>query len=448
MALYGERLMKVEPFGIEPVSLEERHGRAFDQFTLWLGSNLTIADFALGFLPISLGLPWPWVIASILLGNVVGSLLVGAFAAMGPSYGVPQLIIGRYGFGRLGGLLPALLNYVSTIGWFTVNNILGSFGLLVLFPHLQFWQAAIILVVVQGLLAIYGHNLIHAYERVMSIVLAVVFLIATVICLKSGVTLTAYHPTGAPLWPMFAIMVAAAFSYVGSWAPYASDYSRYLQPNEAKGKVAFWAFLGSFIASVWLELVGAAVAVLAGSTHGDAISSLHYVMGGFGTIAVIAIILGGTAADALNLYSNALSAGALQIRLPRAFMAVFASVIGLIFSLLGSGNFESNFENFLLMLGYWMTPWAGILIVDFYIFKNYKHRASDQRDRQAVNASGLISFLVGVLLSTPFMNGPFYEGSVAKALGGADLSFYVGFIVAGLMYYGLSRDKGLQPARA
>lgn len=431
---YGKRIWQVEPFGVEAVASEERHGGISSQFTLWLGSNLTIADFALGFLPISLGLPWSWTIASILLGNVLGALLLGACAAMGPSYGTPQLIISRFMFGRIGNYLPALLNYVSTIGWFTVNNILGSFGLRVLFPGLSFWQAAILLVFVQSLLAIYGHNLIHTYERVMSVILGIVFAVATVISLTHGTVLAAYHPTHTALWPMFAIMVAAAFSYIGSWGPYASDYSRYLKVETSRSKIIGAAFWGSFLSSVWLELVGAAVAVLAGSASADPIASLHTVMGGFGAVAVVAIILGGTAADALNLYSNALTAGALGLRIPRVWLTTVAGILGLALSLLGEGRFESNYSNFLLMLGYWMTPWAGVLLVDFYIWRRHQSRQRDERAKASVFWPGLISFLVGIVVSVPFMDGPFYEGPISKALGGADLTFYVGFLVAGIVY--------------
>lgn len=435
---YGERVMTVEPYSIEPVAAPERHGAAWQQFTLWLGSNLTIADFALGFLPVSLGLPWVWSIVAILVGNLLGGLTLGLCAAMGPTYGVPQLVIGRYTFGRAGGYLPAALNYVSTIGWFTVNNILGTFGLRVLFPGLAFWQGAVLLVLIQGLLAIYGHNLIHLYERVMSVVLGVLFVIVTIICLRHPAALAVYHPHSSALWPMFAIMVASAFSYIGSWGSYASDYSRYLRADVSKARVIRNVFFGSFIATVWLELVGLFVAILAGSRAADPISALHLVTGGFGTVAVVAIILGGTAADALNLYSNALSAGAFDIKIPRWTLAVAASVIGLVLSLLGSGQFEHHYEDFLLLLGYWITPWLGVLFTDFYFLRRSELASQDTRNQRPVVWAGLISFLIGIAVSIPFMNAPFHEGFIAKALGGADLTFYVGFVVAVIVYAAVS----------
>ncbi|NMP24783.1 cytosine permease [Sulfobacillus harzensis] len=429
--LYGDRTLAVEPYGVQSVPDQERHGSPRSQFFLWLGSNLTIADFALGFFPISLGMSWPWTIAALVVGNVLGAAAVSLAAAMGPQAGRPQLMISRILFGRWGGQLPALLNYISTIGWFSVNNILGSFGLQVLFPHLPFWAASGLLVIIQGLLAIFGHNMIHVYERIMAVILGVLFLVVSIILVR-GHALAAYHPVLHAPWAPFALVVAAALSYLGSWAPYASDYSRYLPRTTSPRSVRRWSFFGGFIASLWLELVGAGVAVARGA-NANPIAALHQVSGGFGALAVVAIILGGTAADALNLYSNALAAGAMNIRLPRWSLAVAASIIGLALSWLGSGAFEQYYDNFLLLLGYWLTPWLGVMLVGWY------RRRHPSQESSSIAWPALISFLVGFGTSVPFMSSALYTGPIAHTLHGADLTFYVGFLVAAGLYALLTR---------
>ncbi|WP_206922165.1 purine-cytosine permease family protein [Alicyclobacillus suci] len=439
-AVYGDKIMTVEPFSVEQVPQQERHGNSFSQFTLWLGSNLTIADYALGFLPVSLGMSWIWAIIAILIGNLIGALVVGLCSAMGPAYGLPQLIITRITFGRVGGYLPGLLNFVSTIGWFTVNNILGSFGLHALIPGLSFTLASIILVLVQGIVAMLGHNFIHAYERTMSILLGIIFAIVTVISLVHWGTLSAYHPTHKQVGLSIMVIVAAAFSYLGSWGPYASDYSRYLRRDISKVRVGLAAATGSFLASVWLEIVGMFVAVFAAGHSANSIDALHSTMGGFGAVATIAIILGGTAADAINLYSNSLSLRALDVNIPRWLIVVFASLVGLILSLLGRGQFESNFDNFLLLIGYWITPWMGVLFADFYV-KN--RRQATPSHVKHIHWPGLISFIVGIGVSVPFMNSTLYEGPIAIACHGLDLAFYIGFAVAFILYLALKRSPQL-----
>lgn len=439
-ARYKDAIIQIEPYGAQVVPSAERHGKPSGQFTLWLGSNLTIADYALGFFPIALGMSWPWTIAAILLGNLLGGVAMALCAGLGPEYGAPQLIISRLVFGRRGGYVPAFLNYVSTIGWFSVNNILGSFGLKVLWPSLHFWQAATILVIIQGIVAVFGYNFVHLYERIMAVILGIMFAVVSILMIGKSSRLAAYHPAMHSPWVLFAIVVAAALSYIGSWGPYAADYSRYLPEETPRSSVIGWSFLGAFIASLWLELVGAGVGVLAGASA-NPIAALHQVAGSLGDLSVVAIILGGTAADALNIYSNALCAGAMDIRLPRWSLAAIAGLIGLGLSIAGSGAFEAYYENFLLLLGYWITPWMGVLFAQLYI--QGQATPSNLSGIKRTHWRGLISFLVGLAVSVPFMSSVLFEGPIARGLHGADLTFYVGFLVAFFLYWLWSRTDGL-----
>jgi purine-cytosine permease-like protein len=51
----------------------------------------------------------------------------------------------------------------------------------------------------------------------------------------------------------------------------------------------------------------------------------------------------------------------------------------------------------------------------------------------------LVAFVVGFGAMVPFMNTSIIVGPAAKALDGADLAFYVGFVVAGVVYYVLRK---------
>jgi len=456
--VYGEKVLTVEPYTIEHIPAAERHGRPFNLFPLWLGANLTIADYAIGFLPISLGLPIGPTIIALVIGNVIGGAMLAVASSMGPRTGYPQMIAGRWPFGHAGEYFPAALNWLSTVGWFTVNNILGSFGLQVLFPGLPFPVAAIILVIIQVLLTIFGHNLIHVYERIMSVLLGILFIIATIIALSHWGTITSTHlSAGNSTLAYFAIVLAAAFSYIVSWGPYASDYSRYLPDTSSLSMSFWWTFLGSAIASLWLEILGVFVAILAPKNL-DSIAALHTVMGGFGGAAVVAIILGATAADALNLYSNSLSARALDIRVPRPALTVAAAIVGLGGSLWGSGNFSTFYSNFLLMLDYWVTPGLAVLFVSFFILN--RGSLPSNRAPEGIRWNALISYLIGVVVSIPFM-APLpvtigsltisYTGFLAKQWGGADFSYFVGFVVAGVVYWAWASRRQMevqQPAPA
>ncbi|MFL5767636.1 MAG: purine-cytosine permease family protein [Actinomycetota bacterium] len=431
-AVYGASVATVEPYSIEHIPSEERHGRTGSLFWLWFAANLTIADYALGFLPITLGVPLGTTIAMLLIGNVLGAALVGACAAMGIRGGYPQMYMGRRSFGRTGGYLPAGLNWISTAGWFTVNTILGAFALRILWSALPFWTAAGILVAAQTAIVIYGHNLIHAFERVMAAVLGVLFAIATIVALTHWDRVTGYQGSAAGRTiSSAAIVLAVSFAYVMSWSPYASDYSRYLPEGGSLKRAFVYTFAGAGLASLWLEILGALVAIVVAGRL-TAIPALDDVMGAFGSWALIAIVLGACAANALNLYSNTMSARVLDLRLRRWQLAVAGGGLGFVLALIGQANFLDNYQNFLLLLDYWITPWLAIVLVDFYVLRH--QRPEEFRLARPFGSRGLICYLIGVVVSIPFMSGSYFTGFLAPHLGGADFSYFIGFAVAGLTY--------------
>ncbi len=448
-ARYGERVAVPEPYSIEHIPFADRHGHSRQLLWLWLAANLTIADYAIGFLPVRvLGLSlWPSIIA-LALGNVLGGLVLAWSAAMGPAAGYPQMFIGRRAFGRVGGYIPAGLNWLSTAGWFTVNTILGSFAIQLLIPGVPFVVAAAFLVVVQTLLVIYGHNLIQAFERYLALILGILFAIATVIALTHSSTIAAWHPkpVGTTL-SLFAIVLAVSFSYIMSWSPYASDYSRYLPEITSRSYIAIYVFIGATVASFLTEVVGVLVAILAPGAA-TPVEALKTAMGGFGAFAVLAVILGATTANVLNLYSNTMSAKVLDIRLPRWQLAIIGGALALILALVGYQNFTQNYQNFLIVLDYWIMPWLAIVLLDFYVLRHREPMGFSQA--VPVNWNGLIAWVIGLAVSLLFISEQFQvfglkaHGPFASWFGDADFGYFIGFIVAGVVYAVLNRSRAAQ----
>ena len=442
-ARYGDRVTIPEPYSIEHIPFAERHGHSRQLLWLWLAANLTIADYAIGFVPVALGLSLGPAILALALGNILGGLVLAWSAAMGPAAGYPQMFIGRRAFGRIGGYIPAGLNWLSTAGWFTVNTILGAFAIELLLPGLPFWLSAAVLVVLQTLLVIYGHNVIQEFERYMVLILGVLFAIATVIALSHGSTIAAWHPKPlAGTLTLFAIVLAVSFSYIMSWSPYASDYSRYLPEITSRSYIAIYVFIGAVLASFLTEVVGLLVAILApaGATP---IAALKTVMGGFGAFAVVAVILGATTANVLNLYSNTMSAKVLDIRLQRWHLAIIGGALGFALALLGYQNFTQNYENFLIVLDYWIMPWLAVVLLDFYVFGHREPMGFSQA--VPVNWNGLIAWLIGLAVSLLFISEQFQvfglkaHGPLATWFGDADFGYFIGFIIAGVIYVLLNR---------
>src|SRR6266404_3623886 len=435
---YGMQVLTVEPHGIEQDSASERHGRPRALFTLWLSANMGLPVWLVGALAVIFGLGFADGVIAILVGNIIGCSLLALTASMGPEIGMPQLSFTRHSFGLRGAYLPAFLNWVSASGWYAVNSIVGSLAIARL-TTLPFWVSLLVLTVAQMVLGIYGYNLIHRFEAISAVLLAIIFLVMSVIALpQAHFGLSSKLPFADHLG-LFVLTTTAVASYVFSWSPYASDYARYLPKDTSKWRVFGAVFAGSFIGCVWLQVLGAAVATI--GLNLAPIDLVVKIMGLLWVPALIAVLLGTMAANALNIYTGALSLLTLDVPIKRWISVIATGILGGALALYGVNGLSGKYENFLLLISYWIGPWLAIVFVDFFLHPGQARRTA--RYLRIVGAviewPGLAAFLIGLAVSIPFMDSTIYEGPIAIALHGADIAYYIGFVVAGILFYAFRR---------
>ena len=430
---YRERVLAVEPHGIEPIAGRERHGRVRSLFTLWWSANMGLPVWLVGALAVAFGLGFPDAVAAILVGNLVGCALLGLAASMGPATGMPQLPFSRRSFGARAVYLPALLNWVSASGWYAVNSVLGAAALARL-AGWPFLPALALLTAGQMALGVFGYNFIHRFEAVSAVLLGVVFAVMTAIGVPQAHLDLTSHLAPADHAGLFVLMATAVASYVFSWAPYASDYSRYLPAETPRGRVFGAVFAGAFLGCAWLQVLGAAVATV--GLKLEPIDLVVRVMGGFWVPALLAVVLGTLAANALNIYTGALSLLTLDVPIRRWVSVLAVGVLGGLLALYGAQGLSAKYEQFLLLISYWIGPWLAVVAVDFF------RRRGARTDGSPAIGAGLVPFLVGLAASIPFMNSALYEGPLARRLHGADIAYYVGMVVAGVLYLALIRRAG------
>jgi NCS1 nucleoside transporter family len=440
---YGSKIAAVEPGGVEFIPLDERHGRPRQLLWTWTSPNMEFATITVGLLgPVAFGMSFWYSVLAIVVGTALGSVTQGVLSTWGPRHGLPQMVISRSAFGFLGNILPAGINaVVAGVGWFAVNSVSGALALHALFTGLPKGLCLVIIVVVELGIAFFGHNLIHAFERFAFPVLAVIFVVASVIALAKA------HPSAHPFAHGgiggFLIMTGATFGYAAGWNPYAADYTRYLKPETPKRPIGAYAFLGVFASCVLLETAGAAV-FTAGHTAVDPSSFTAVLPTWLGKLTLLCVAIGAIAANALNMYSGSISAMALGLRLPtraaRAMVAIVLGAVGLAVAFGALNNTSNAYENFLLVISYWIGPWLGVVLVDRWL-----RRGTDSQlllgDRSYQNWAGPVAMLVsGVLAVLLFSNQTDYVGLLPKhhpAFG--DLTFEVGFVLAGILYYAIYR---------
>jgi len=450
---YGDRVVAIEPGGVEYIALSERHGKPIDLFWTWLSPNLEFATVFIGVLAVGIfGANFWGAAIAIILGSALGSLTQGILSSWGPKFGVPQMVLNRGAFGFWGNLLPAGLNtFTAIFGWFIVNSVSGAFALQAL-TNLPFWATFTFIVLLQILVAFFGHNLVHAFEKWALIPLGIVFTVACLFMifnLHPGAAASAGHGNQTAA---FILTFVAAFGYAAGWNPYASDYTRYQRPGVDRRMVGWWAGLGVFISCVVLELAGAALVTVPGY-DGNGIPTaqmVHAMPSAVYYTTLLAIALGAVAANAINLYSGAMSALTLGVRLSltqrRAIVAVAAGAVGLFIGLFFQANVApgSKYESFILTLAYWLAAWLGVVFTDYWMRKGDFGDEEVFYDRSYNTWQGWVSMLVAMIVSIYFFADqyPFYVAVVPTNIPAVgDLTFVVGFLLAAVLYFALNGGK-------
>ena len=130
-------------------------------------------------------------------------------------------------------------------------------------------------------------------------------------------------------------------------------------------------------------------------------------------------------------------------RINRAVWALIGAVIYVLIAVPASGNFNATLENFMLIIAYWLGPWAIILTLEHFVFRRGRYNVDDwnTRSRLPIGWAAIVSFIIGlggVLLGAAQV---YYTGPVAKLVGpyGMDIGFELGLVFAGIAYYFLRR---------
>src|SRR5580693_3623265 len=420
----------VEQHHVEVIPENERQGRPRDQFTLWFAANANVVNFTLGVLAILFGLNLFWALVAIVVGNVLGMLLTALHAWQGPRLGVPQMIQSRGQFGFYGASFILLASIVLDIGYLAASQVLqgDSLNLLVSSVSVPVWIVIITL------------------PALAPAIFVVVIVIAVIQAATYGSVLHQYRGTTLSSGPILVATIGLFFMNMLSWAPYVSDYSRYL-PRDVSFQRTFWAIFGGNVISTTLFAgLGAWIATLVPTATGNPLEALAKVSGLW-----IMFFMGISQipGDTLNAYSGMLAFASLG-SFSKKFMAASSRlavrltgillifVTGTILAVLGYKTFLTSFENFIGVLLFFFVPWSAINLVDYYVVKRGRYDVPSFFTPNGIYGGiqwwACICYVITLAVQVPFLDQTFYVGPFVKPLGGADISWIVGFALASLLY--------------
>lgn len=469
----------IETRSIDYVPEHERHGKVSQQGPFWFLGNFQFFTIAIGFIGPGMGLSLGYTALSGALGILFGTLFMAFHAAQGAQLGLPQMIQSRAQFGYRGVVLVLIGSLFTFVGFNVVDTVLVAGGLHGIFGWGE-TEVAVVITIIGTFLAIYGHDWLHRIFKVCFIISLPLFLILTAAILLGHAGIDAAIATATqaaavaaaaaatqapapaaiavPTLVAFAAQFAASASYNITYAPYVSDYSRYLPRDTKPAAIINAVFWGASSSAIWLIVLGAWLATHLGAS--DGLVALHTagnaVFPGFGTAVALAAVAALVATMGMNAYSAMLTLvtafDSLRKVTPskgiRVFTILVLAAVWLTISLNTSGDAIGTLFAVLTVMLYLLVPWTAINLVDYFFVRRGSYAITHLFTSEGIYGSwgtrGISSYLVGFVITIPFFVLPgVYTGPAAEMLGGVDVGWLVGLLVSGILYFVQCRSLNL-----
>ncbi|MGU7782146.1 purine-cytosine permease family protein [Burkholderia sp. PU8-34] len=465
----------IEGRSIDFVPESERTDKLSSQGPFWFVGNFTFFTMTIGFVGPSVGLDSLWTTIAGTLGIMFGTLFMAFHGSQGPHLGLPQMIQSRAQFGYRGVVLVLLATLFVFAGFNIVNLVLMMQGLRTLY-NWDPMQVALAVTVPATVLAILGHDWMHRTFKWSLYLSLPLYGIVTLAVLMGWIQDAPAATGGAPAaplgfnWTGFIAQFAAAASYNIAYAPYVSDYSRYLPKNTSSSKLITAVFVGASLSGAWMIAVGGWLGAHLHAT--DVLVALNSVGAGIapklGAVVVAITILAFLPVIAMKIYSAKLTAITSVDSFRKVEPTAKARIIAIIFVVLlqfgvamriyTSGSGLSVLNIYLVVMLYFLVPWTAVNLTDYFFVRKGRYAVphffrpnGNIYGRWGVR--GLLSYLIGFVAMIPFFcvfdgDREVYVGPLARAMGSVDLAWLVGLFVSALVYYVFCGSLDLQREEA
>jgi NCS1 family nucleobase:cation symporter-1 len=432
----------VETHHIDMIPAGARHGKPWHQFAFWYGGNVNVFNVVLGAVVVSIGLTFWWALIAIATGTLIGALLIALHATQGPKLGVPQTIQSRAQFGFYGSafLFPCVL--LINVGFIAAQLVIQAQAMQGVAGSVTIPQWILILTVPAVVIGIFGYRWIHRVMQATAVVVGASLVIMFIQGLRYG-SLPAHEMSMTrPGSGLFLAGVALLVIDMLSFGPFVSDYTRYL-PAETDGRRLFWAiYAGNVLATFGSCAVGAYLAALLPAL--GPVAAIGKVSGSW---ALVIMALSLINACTFNAYTGAFQVLAfgnmwrrfrsvsVMVRLV-PFLCVMAA--GVAVALLGYRSFVANLSSFLSVLLVIFIPWSAVNLADYFVVRRGRYDVGSFFIPDGIYGKfawrGLLAYAVGLAAEWPFVSQPDYTGPLVQTLGGADISWLVGWFAAAAVY--------------
>jgi NCS1 nucleoside transporter family len=442
--------LEIEALGLEPIPEPQQGGNPRTLLGMWWGGQFTYISLVIGSIPILLGLSWWASFTAILVGGLLGSIAVGLSGFLGPQTHTGTIVNTRALFGIKGNLPWEFLNWVTVAGWVGANTVLAALALIQLVGLIGMQGTGIkilsvlVVLAVQVAIAIFGIKAVLSSEKVFAIVTTILVLALLAFVLpKMNFGFAGAGLTGKAAWGTWLLAVAIVFTGPLSWVNYGSDYTRYYPQSTKVSQIFKWAFLGMFIPTLISYPIGAALATTVDMSN--PVNNLPNILPTWFLAPFLFIVIWSCIANnVLNMYTAGLALLALHLKVKRWISVLLIGIMAAIFCYYAIFvyDFTPIFQQFLQLQIIWLAPWVALMLID-YVYRRGQYKVNDLHlwgrgsywYNNGFNWAGLGILVVSVLISLPFSNSTWISTPLSRdVLGGADISYFVGIIVAVVLY--------------
>ena len=400
----------VEEYGIEPIPPELRTVGWRDLFAVNFTFFLNPVMYVLGALAVlEGGLPLPWAIAAMLLGQALAFLLLVVVARPGVDDGLPGQVAMRATFGFLGArVTTSPYRVVAATYWFAAQALTGALGVQAIVDAMvgsrpPLVPTALAMALFYAFLAVLGFDVMRWLLK----------LVLPLSLLAAGVLVTLFVTSGDPdyawgrvvdspdqslTWVGFATFVTVMCGSSLTFVTNIADVCRYT-PTRRDMQVGLVA--SALLAAVATTFIGGYVAAASGDTNpfvaAAGLTSSDVVL----ACLLVAIVVQTIAANLTNVYTAGLSLVNSLPALGRLRATVIAGAAAVVLSAFPS--FIEEAQAWITHLGNVGAPLTGVVLADFLVVQRGRidvpalfDRDGRYRYQHGVNAAALAAVAAGV----------------------------------------------------
>jgi NCS1 family nucleobase:cation symporter-1 len=424
---------------LKPIPDEKRHVKVISYMAMWAGDAFNISNITLGSSLVVAGIA-VMNLYQTMLAAVIAIAIVSVIFALNDRFGyitgAPYVMQLRLSFGRKGAKAASLLRGIPAVVWFGFQSWSGALALnqvLKILTHNSFSNVPVCFVVVlvlEVLVALKGFQSIKVLATVVSAFVMVALLsVFTILVTKYPNVIAAkfVHVHGTWGLTFFGFIVAFLGNYTTIFES-AADYSRELRPHLSNSKRCFLYFIPILFAYGITLLTGAMLAIATGiSSPVNAMA--HIFQNNSVTLFVSIFIVVGCITS--NMVANIMPPTYVLTSLFKMPQKVALAMVALLCIatcpwLLVQNTSSMGLALFIKIYSIFLGPMTAVILLEYYVERHQRvdmlnlYNDAAQKD---VHWNAPIALFVGA----------------AFAVLNVNLSWIIGFVVSGIVYYFINK---------